>query len=154
MQHHRSLIHLLRDDIDHISNSSPPPDSRIICATRSHESTVDSKSAPRSKRCDASVCSACRRDILRTIHGSHHADSIRTFLVFSVIMVSYPPMTPASPTGFLASHTTRSSEVSLRSTPSRVLSVSPERALRTMIWPPSSKSMSKTCVGLPISHKT
>ena len=53
--------------------------------------------------------------------------------VFSVIIVSYPPMTPARPTGFFASQTTRSSVVSLRSTPSRVFSVSPLRALRTMI---------------------
>ena len=41
--------------------------------------------------------------------GSNHADSIRMFLVFSVIMVSKPPMTPASATGFFASAMIRSS---------------------------------------------
>ena len=134
--------------------NSPPPDSRIICATRSHDNTVDSKSAPRSNRCDASVCIPCRRAIFRTIPGSHHADSITMFRVFSVIMVSYPPITPASPTGFFASQTTRSSDVNLRTTPSRVFRVSPSRALRTTIFPPSSRSMSNTCVGFPISQRT
>ena len=46
------------------------------------------------------MCSPCRFDMLRTVTGSHHADSIRMFLVFSVIIVSKPPITPASPTGF------------------------------------------------------
>jgi hypothetical protein len=60
---------------------------------------VDSKSAPRSNRCEASVCSPCRRDVLRTVTGSHHADSIRIFRVLSVIMVSNPPITPAKSDG-------------------------------------------------------
>ena len=52
--------------------------------------------------------------------GSNHADSMSTFLVASVIMVSKPPMTPAMATAFFASAMTRSSGVSLRSMPSRV----------------------------------
>ena len=132
--------------------NSPPPDSRINSATRSHERAVDSKSAPRSKRCEASVCNPCRRELLRMVTGSHHADSIRTLRVFCVIMVSNPPITPARATGLRASATTRSSGVSLRSTPSSVFSVSPSCARRTIIFPPSSRSRSNACVGLPISH--
>ena len=51
--------------------------------------------------------------MLRTVAGSNHADSISTFFVFSVIIESKPPMTPASATGFSASAMTRSSVVSL-----------------------------------------
>ena len=134
--------------------SVPPPEAIMSSATRFVDRIVDSKSAPRSKRWEASVCKPCRLETLRMVAGSHQADSIRMLRVFSVIMVSNPPITPASPTGFLASQTTRSSTLSLRSTPSRVRSVSPGRAKRTMIMPPSSRSRSKTWVGLPISQRT
>ena len=54
-----------------------------------------------------------RLAMLRTVAGSNHADSISTFVVFSVIIESKPPMTPASATGFSASAMTRSSVVSV-----------------------------------------
>jgi len=86
--------------------SSPPPDFSISAATRSHDKIVDSKSAPRSNRCEASVCSPCRREVLRTVTGSHHADSIKNIprLVGDHGVVA--AITPASPTGFFASATT------------------------------------------------
>ncbi len=80
------------------------------------------QSAPRSKRCEASVCMPWRLAMLRTVAGSNHADSISTFFVFSVIIESKPPITPASATGFSPSAMTRSSVESLRSTPSSVFS--------------------------------
>ena len=45
----------------------------------------DPGSAPRSKRCEASVCIAWRRAVRRMEAGSNHADSISTLRVFSVI---------------------------------------------------------------------
>src|SRR5271166_4007036 len=65
--------------------SSPPPVSRINSATRSQATGVMPQSAPRSKRCEASVCMPWRLAMRRMIAGSNHADSISTFVVFSMI---------------------------------------------------------------------
>ena len=55
--------------------SVPPADSRRIAAARSSASGIASGSAPRSKRCDASVWRPRRRDVFRMEGGSHHAAS-------------------------------------------------------------------------------
>ena len=69
------------------------------------------KSAPRSKRWEASVWRPWRRELRRTAAGSNQAASTRMFLVSGVIVESQPPMTPARPRAFFSSATTRSSAV-------------------------------------------
>ena len=49
-----------------------------------------SRSAPRSNRCDASVCMPSRRAVRRIVTGSHHAASRRTFFVSRVTAVRVP----------------------------------------------------------------
>ena len=61
--------------------NSPPALARINSATRSQASGVMPQSAPRSKRCEASVCMPWRLAMLRTVAGSNHADSMSTFFV-------------------------------------------------------------------------
>ena len=78
------------------------------------------KSAPRSKRCEASVWMRWRFEERRTVAGSNQAASTRMFLVVAEMAVSRPPMTPARPTAFFSSAMTRSSGSRVRSTPSRV----------------------------------
>ncbi len=111
------------------------------------------KSAPRSKRWEASVCRPWRREERRMLTGSNQAASMRMFLVSGVIMVSQPPMTPARPRAFFWSAMTRSSGSRVRSVPSRSFSFSPLRARRTMM-PPSSLSRSKAWVGWPMPRRT
>ena len=78
---HRREIKLARDHVDHVAMSVAAARFKMISsATRSAEGTVDSKSAPRSKRCEASVCSPWRRDSAEP-SGSNQADSIRMFFV-------------------------------------------------------------------------
>ena len=64
---------------------------------------------------------------------SNIAASIRTFFVLSVISVSYPPITPASPIAFLPSEITMSSSDKVLSFPSSVVSFSPLLAILTSI---------------------
>src|ERR1035438_6521051 len=56
----------------------------------------------------------CRFDIRRTVTGSHHADSIRMFFVFSVvaavIMVLHRPVPPARPPGVMGGFDTMITE--------------------------------------------
>ncbi len=138
------------------STSEPdtkPPDASRIRLTSAEAAGAASKSAPRSKRCEASVCRPCRFDDLRIVAGSNHAASTSTFFVAGVIIESHPPITPASDNARRSSAITRSSGSSVRSTPSSVLSVSPARARRTTM-PPSIRSRSNACVGCPIACVT
>jgi hypothetical protein len=74
-------------------------------------------------------------------------------VVPSPISVDAPPITAASPIGPDSSVITRSSLVSFRSTPSRVVSFSPSRASRTVIGPVTA-SRSNACIGWPSSSIT
>jgi len=85
------------------STRSPAIDPPL--ASRMRETSAEAigaalKSAPRSKRWLASVCSPWRRAVRRTAIGSNQAASTRTFFVSAVIIVSQPPITPARPRGF------------------------------------------------------
>ncbi len=135
------------------SPTGVPPDSRMSFATRALAAAQALRSAPRSKRCEASVCRPWRRALRRTLAGSNQAASMRTFLVSAVIMESQPPMTPARPCAREWSATTRSSASSIRSEPSSSLTRSPLRARRTMI-PPSSLSRSYAWLGWPMPCRT
>ena len=61
-------------------------------------------------------------------------------MVPSLTSVCSPPMTPASAIGPEGSQISRSSEVSLRSTPSKVVIISPGLARLTMICPSCTRS--------------
>ena len=82
------------------------------------------------------------------------ADSKRTMAVSPTISLLAPPMTPATQTGFSSSQMQSMEGVSLRWLPSRVWMVSPSRAVRTMMWPPSTQEKSKACMGWPYSSIT
>ncbi len=97
------------------------------------------------------MCSPCRRAVRRTPLASNIALSSRMRVVTSETSLVWPPITPASATGFSASAMTRSSAVSLRSLPSSVVIGSPSCARRTMILWPASLSRSKPCSGWPSS---
>ena len=149
VKRYRSLVERLAITSTTSPSNSPPPDCRINSATRSQDSTVIRN--PHRARSDARrQCvfrDAC--DILP--HGCRippcrlDQDIAR----LSVIMVSKPPITPASPTGLAHRRRPDLRWRRLRSTPSSVLSISPSRARRTIILPPSSKSRSNTWVGCP-----
>ena len=135
--------------------SSPPPDSRIIFATRSHDSTVDSKSAPRSKRCDASVCNPVPPG-----HLAHNAripprrlDHDVSRLLRDHRVVSAHDAGEADWFLRVAHDQIFRRELALHAV-ERLQRLSRCEPFRTMICPPSSRSRSNTCVGLPISHRT
>ena len=94
------------------------------------------RSAPRSKRCEASVWSPWRLAVRRTVAGWNQADSTRTRRVPAEISESPPPITPARALPRSRSAMTRSSGSSSRSLPSRVVIRSPGRAVRTTISAP------------------
>ena len=73
----------------------PPPTFCSRCASRAIAPGPAATSAPRSKRCEASVCMASARAPRRTASGSHHAASSATTRVSSEISLDAPPMTPA-----------------------------------------------------------
>ena len=77
--------------------------------------------------------------------------SKRTIFVSGVISLFSPPMTPARPTGLCSSQMQSMLGVTLRSLPSSVRQVSPSRAVRTMMCPPSTQEKSKACIGWPYS---
>ena len=82
------------------------------------------------------------------------ADSKSTIAVSPTISLFAPPMTPATQTGLCSSQMQSMFGVSLRSLPSSVWMVSPSRAVRTMMWPPSTQLKSKACIGWPYSSIT
>ena len=75
--------------------------------------------------------------VVRTDGPLKQADSKTIMLVSSMMPLYSPPMTPATAEGFFASAMTSISGERTRSTPSRVMIVSPGLALRTTILPPS-----------------
>ena len=123
-------------------------------AARSAAKGAISISAPRSKRCEASVCMPCDFDVRRMDRGSNQALSSSTERVPGEISELVPPMIPASATAAPASAITRLSGESVWSTPSRVVRCSPGWARRTMISLSLSRARSKACNGCPNSINT
>ena len=110
-----------------------------------------SGSAPRSKRCEASVCIPSPLAVLRMLAGSQYAASSATTVVVSPTSLAAPPITPARARALLGPATTPASGPRVRSTPSRVMSRSPSRARRTLTRPSGMWRRSKAWVGWPIS---
>src|SRR5256885_5937595 len=135
-------------------STRPPESLTISSAHRSAAMRAACSSAPRSNRCEASVWSPCRRAVRRMPGGSKTALSSRIRVVRSDTSLVAPPITPASATGRSASAMTRSSALSLRSLPSRVVIGSPSPARRTTMREPFSFSRSKAWSGCPSSSRT
>ena len=74
------------------------------------------------------------RAVVRTEEPSKQADSNTMVVVSSIIPLYSPPITPAIATGFLLSAMTKFSWVNVRSTPSKVVMVSPSLARLTRIF--------------------
>ena len=89
----------------------------------------------RSKRLDASDGNPCRRKVWETLAGAKVAASSTMAVVSAETSVVSPPMTPAIPIGPESSVISRSSAVSVRRTPSRVVISSPSVASLTRIGP-------------------
>ena len=106
---------------------------RINSAARSAAGFTSSGWMPRLKRMLASLGRFSALMVRRMLRKSKLADSSSTLVVPLDTSVSAPPMTPASATGPASSAMTSMSGVSLRSTPSSVLSISPARAGRTVM---------------------
>ena len=131
----------------------PAPIFAARCARRSSASGPAAMSAPRSKRCDASVCMPSARAARRMASGSHQAASSATSAVASWISLEAPPMMPASASAgsppLPAITPTRPGSV--RSWPSSVVSVSPSRDQRTTSASPGTRARSKAWLGWPSS---
>ena len=115
------------------STTSPLAKSAIISAANAPDSATVALLIPRSLRIDDSECKPLRRAVLRIWIGSKLAASINTFVVFSSISVSNPPITPASAMGFSPSVMTISESSKGRSTSSSVTIRSPSLARRVSI---------------------
>ena len=94
-------------------------------------------SRPFSKRPELSVRRPSFLAVMRTELPLKLADSKMMVLVSSLMPEYSPPMTPATAEGFSVSQITSMSGESLCSVPSRVVMLSPSRALRTTILPPA-----------------
>jgi hypothetical protein len=75
------------------------------------------------------------------------ATSSSTRVVLSETSETSPPMIPAMPEGPLRSQTRTASSSKVRSTPSRVVMVSPRFAVRMVNAPSGTLSRSKACRG-------
>ena len=85
---------------------------------------------------EASVRMPRARAVLRMEVPLKLADSKTTSTVSSTISLFSPPMMPARPTARVSSAMTSMESFSSRTLPSRVVMLSPSRAVRTMILPP------------------
>ena len=83
------------------------------------------------------------------------ATSSRTRVVSSETSETWPPMIPAIPDGPVrVADEHRLGVEASRSTPSRVVIVSPSAAARTISAPPGTLSRSKACSGCAVSSIT
>ena len=105
-----------------------------------------------SKRPDASLRSARRRDVRWMLGPTHVAASIRTRVVASETSERWPPITPAIDVGPSPSSITTISASSVRSTSSSVVTFSPSFARRTTRVEPATLSRSKACSGWPVEQ--
>ncbi len=128
------------------ASAVPPASSTSRSTVRCAAAEAACGSTPRSKRLEASEASLWRRALREIVRASKCAASMTTSVVpetapvsgsvtESAISVLAPPMTPARPIGPLLSVITRSSESSVRLTPSRVVNFSPCSARRTPMAP-------------------
>ena len=120
-------------------------------AMRAVASGGASASAPRSKRCEASVCIPRVLLARRIESGSHQAASRATVRVSSETSLEAPPMIPASASAPSVPATTPTRPDRMRPTPSSVVRRSPSRAQRTMSLPSGTRARSKAWDGCPIS---
>ena len=136
------------------STTSPAPSSSTSSQARWTAFMVFMGSRPFSYRAEASVRMFSAVAVRRMEAPLKLADSKRTMAVSPMISLLAPPMTPATHTGLCSSQMHSMSVVSTWSLPSRVWMVSPSRAVRTTIWPPSTQEKSKACMGWPYSSIT
>ena len=120
-------------------------------AARCRPVSASSGSTPRSKRNEASVCRPCRLAVRRMDTASKHALSRNTAVVASVTPLPCPPNTPAMHSPPLTSAIIRSSALSFRSTPSRVVNAVPSGRCFTSTWSSAIRSASKAWSGCPSS---
>ena len=134
----------------------PPASSAMSCARPIDASgTTASRSAPRSKRCDASVCSPWRLAVRRTLAGWKCAHSSSTRVVAGVTSLSAPPITPASASGRVAvadDQVVGVERALLAVERGQLLARLARGARRSAL--PASLSRSKACSGWPYSSST
>ncbi len=134
--------------------TSPAPSSSTSSQARSSAFSVFLTSRPFSKRDEESVRMP-RAVAVRRMEGPEKlALSKRTMAVSPTISLFAPPITPATATGFSTSQMHSMFSVSFLSPPSSVVIVSPARARRIWISPPSTQEKSKACIGWPYSSMT
>ena len=121
---------------------------------RAVATVVPPGSAPRSKRCEASVCIPRDLAVLRMARGFQYAASRATTRVSSETSLDAPPMIPARARALSGPATTPARAPSVRSTSSRVSSFSPSRAQRTHRRASGIRARSKAWEGCPISNMT
>ena len=107
-----------------------------------------------SKREEASERRPSRREVRRMLVPFQLATSSRTLVVSSETSETWPPMIPAMPEGPFSSQTRTVSASKRRSSPSRVVIVSPSSAARTVSAPFGTLSRSKACRGCAVSSIT
>ena len=121
---------------------------------RSKASCAFTGSTPLMNRAAASVMCFSFRAVWRMLLALKAADSKNTALVFSVISLFKPPMTPATPTPPWGSLMRSMSLSMTRSFLSNVTTFSPSSAFRTMMCPSRMQARSKAWVGWPYSTST
>ena len=136
------------------STTSPHPSSSISSHALFIASSALFGSRPFSNFDEASVLIPSLFDESLMFVPSNVAASKSTFLTLSLIMEFCPPMIPATPTGFSASHIISTSLSSVCSLPSSVMNFSPSSARLTTIFPPAMVSRSYACIGWPYSSIT
>ncbi len=107
-----------------------------------------------SKRLDASLLRPRAFEVSLTLPASNLALSKMILVVSDVISVLSPPITPAIPMAFSGSAIISISSVRFLSWPSRVINFSSFLAFLTIIVLLATLSISKACMGWPISSIT
>ena len=128
--------------------------SRSNSTARASPRTVFTGSCAFSKRMLASVRSLIADDVLRIDDAWKFALSSTTRVVFSLIALSPPPITPASAIAPAASAITRFEASSVYASSLSARNRSPAFAGRTKIVSPCSRSASNACIGCASSAIT
>ena len=136
-----------------LTSLEPLPNVANRLTARSSANFGNSKSTPRSKRCDASVCKPKRRALPAIANCLKNALSITTRVVLSVTAVRSPPMIPANAMTPCSSAITSSSPCKVMVCSFKSSRVSPCWAWRTIIAP-TNLSASNACSGWPSSSST
>ena len=129
--------------------SRAPHRSTISCAVSRWAASAFSGCSCFSNRVEASERRFSALEVFRMLVPTNVAASTSTRVVVSETSDTWPPITPPMPVGPSGSVIRHISSVNVRSTSSRVVMVSPSRALRTMIFPPRTLSRSNVWMGCP-----